>query len=654
MPLRIKYALFYDFHTSTIIPDVGRRFDVEAFTDQLVACGVDFLTWHARCNQGNAYYDTAIGKRHPSLDFDLFGQLVASCHRKGIKISAYFNGGLTDQELLEHREWMRIAPDGRTLAAPEHHPTPAVRAVCYNSPFRDHLKAMAREVAVKYAVDGFFFDCMMDSLTCVCPTCVTLMTERGVNFRDPAQLTQFTRASLLQLARELFAEVRAINPEALFFLNGCLVEDMIGYNTQLECECLPTAAALGYDYLPVHAHYLRTVAQGNPVLNMTGRFYEWGDFGGLRKPESLEYDLFYGLAHGMRPELSDHFHPRGDFSQPVFDLIRPLYNDLQQYDEWCDDAVNCTEVAIVFPKPGAPLRFDKPLRAAVRMLSELKVQFDVVTHAAPWDKYQVLIFPDHINFNEETTERVRQCLRRGAAVIATGDSGLNEDGSAFALQEWPVEYMSPSPHNPVYFQPEGELAAGLPELPMSFYADAALVRPAPGADVAMRIVRPYHNREWDGLHANYYTPPDDVTAEPFLAIKGKIAYLAGKIFLGYYRRSPYQLRLLLGNLLRRFLPRPLLQAPTLPSFARAAVQKTPSGSLLVHLLAYAPELRGESVALEDRVTLADTEILLRLDGRRLTRVYLAPERTPLPFTVADDVARVVLPVCNGHAIIVFE
>ncbi|MDD4098202.1 MAG: hypothetical protein PHC30_05490, partial [Lentisphaeria bacterium] len=182
----------------------------------------------------------------------------------------------------------------------------------------------------------------------------------------------------------------------------------------------------------------------------------------------------------------------------------------------------------------------------------------------------------------------------------------------------------------------------------------ALVRPGAGADVAMRIVRPYHNREWDGLHANFYTPPDAVTNEPFLAIKGRIAYLAGKLFLGYYRRSPYQLRLLLGNLLRRFLPRPLLQAPTLPSFARAAVQKTSTGSFLVHLLAYAPELRGEAVALEDRVTLTDTELLLRLDGRQLSRVYVAPDRTPLPFTVADDVARVVLPLFHGHAIVVFD
>ena len=58
---KFKYGLFYDFHTPTTIPDVGAKFDVEAFTDQVKSCGVDFLTWHARCNQGNAYYNTKLG-----------------------------------------------------------------------------------------------------------------------------------------------------------------------------------------------------------------------------------------------------------------------------------------------------------------------------------------------------------------------------------------------------------------------------------------------------------------------------------------------------------------------------------------------------------------------------------------------------------------
>ena len=55
---KFNYGLFYDFHTSTEIPDVGADFDVEAFTDQVKSCGVDFITCHARCNQGNAYYNT--------------------------------------------------------------------------------------------------------------------------------------------------------------------------------------------------------------------------------------------------------------------------------------------------------------------------------------------------------------------------------------------------------------------------------------------------------------------------------------------------------------------------------------------------------------------------------------------------------------------
>ncbi|MBO4303149.1 MAG: hypothetical protein J6A21_01045 [Lentisphaeria bacterium] len=101
---KFKYALFFDFHTSTEIPDVGKTFDAEAFTDQVKSCGVDFITWHARCNQGNAYYDTRCGKRHPSLKFDMIRSIGEACRRKGIKFSVYFNGYFSDEELLQHRD----------------------------------------------------------------------------------------------------------------------------------------------------------------------------------------------------------------------------------------------------------------------------------------------------------------------------------------------------------------------------------------------------------------------------------------------------------------------------------------------------------------------------------------------------------------------
>ena len=53
---RIKYCLFYDNHTMQACPDVGETFNAEAFTDRIKNCGVDYLIFHARCNQGMAYY----------------------------------------------------------------------------------------------------------------------------------------------------------------------------------------------------------------------------------------------------------------------------------------------------------------------------------------------------------------------------------------------------------------------------------------------------------------------------------------------------------------------------------------------------------------------------------------------------------------------
>lgn len=644
---KFKYTLFFDFHTSTILSDVGENFDVERFTDDMADAGVDYLTWHARCNQGNAYYDTEIGCKHPALKRDLFGEIVKSCHRKGIRVSAYFNGGLSDAELLQHRDWMRISPDGMTMSRPN--ATPEMRATCYNSPFRDHLKQMVLEVAEKYPeVDGFFFDCMSSRYACVCPNCMREMIEKGIDWTDRKAVVKFTEMSAIRLANELYETVKSVRPDGLFFLNGELTEPMIGKNTQFECECLPPCRWLGYDYLPVHAHYLRTIAGDNSVLCMTGRFYDWGDFGGLRREESVEYDLLYGMANGMRPEIADHYHPRGDHYREVFDMIKKIYKNLQQYDPWVLDAVNKPNVAVVRQQ------YDDCLKSVTRMLTEMKLQFNIVSEAAAWDDYDLLIFAENIVFNEEVTRRVNAHLAKGGKIIATGFSGLNEAQTAFAIPGWPAVYHGRTPHDPVYYQPEGDLADGLPAFPLSFYASAADIQLSEGATAEMFMVKPYHNRASDGLHSNFYCPPQEKTQEPFLVGNAQILYCAGELCRGYFERAAHQNRLLLENMIRRFLPAPKFKSSTLPSYARAFVQYRKDQELL-HVMCYMPELRGVSVALEERGTLVDSELSLRVDpGVTFKKVYLAPSGEELPFTVRDGYCTVNLPLLKGYALLVFE
>ncbi|MBR2427590.1 MAG: beta-galactosidase trimerization domain-containing protein [Lentisphaeria bacterium] len=658
---KFKYALFYDFHTMATIPDVGKNFDAEKFTDEVKALGVDFLTWHARCNQGNAYYNTKFGYRHASLEFDMIRALGDCCRKKDITFSVYMNGSMSDEEMFRHREWMRIAPHGQTYQdyegggnPEESYTTPALRMSCYNSPFRDHIMNMTRELAEEYPVDGFFFDCL-GVFPCICPHCVAEMKEKGINFRDEKELTGFARMSVHRFACDLNKTIREIKPDALLFFNGRPFEEVVHMESHLECECLPTAA-WGYECLPMCAHYMRTVAGPDKcVLNMTGRFNDWGDFGGLRTVEGLKYDLLYGAANGMRPDIGGHHHPRGDYEGPVFDRIREVYGFLQQYDEWVLDAVNKPEVALVYNRNGNYYPRSQSATAAVRMLTELKVQFDLITEFLPsWDRYKLLIFPDDVVFTPEMTKRVEQHLKNGGKVLATSRSGLNEAGTAFAVKDWPVSYVENLDYKPLFWQPAGEYAKGIADMPLNIYAGGTKVKAVPGADVQMYCVKPYFNYGWDGLRSNYYIPPDTVTEHPFWVRKENVIYIAGEIFAGYGKRAPQQHRQLLGMAINALLERPKFKSATLPSYSRVFVQEKDNMEL-VHLLAYCPDARIQAMALEEGITIMDTELALRIDsGKQISKVYLAPDRKELPFVMEDGYCKITLPRFDGYALLVFE
>ena len=158
-----KYAMFFDMHTLQTCPDVGGNFDAALFAAKLKETGVDLTGFHAKCNQGFCYYDTKIGNRHPAMEAgrDIFGEVVSECAKQGIKVSAYFNCGLSNEDAVLHPEWSRMGLAGNILH-PEAYDlgwiSPYIRTMCPNSPWRDHLMSMIREVRDRYDVAGFLFD----------------------------------------------------------------------------------------------------------------------------------------------------------------------------------------------------------------------------------------------------------------------------------------------------------------------------------------------------------------------------------------------------------------------------------------------------------------------------------------------------------------
>jgi hypothetical protein len=537
------------------------------------------------------------------------------------------------------------------------------RQMCYNTGYADHVIGMIREVVEWYGVDGLFLDCFHTE-PCIGIECMEKMRAEGVDWGDPEQLNDFNYRKMLSMAQRITDTVREIDAELLLYYNGLDYGAQAEYGTYLELECLPQGS-WGYETLPMVARYMRTL--GKPVLNMTGRFQKsWGDFGGLRTVPSVEYDCIRGIANCVPPNTGDHFHPRGDLNRAVMALDVAVYAGLQPLQPWIEGAEPVVEIANVmkcdYPgywwrggdRPEIKAKAGQALKSATRALCELKMQFDNVTLASQWTKYDVLILPDEIEIDGQLAERLRAHLARGGAILSTGWSGLDADRTGFVLDAWGIDYRGEDSYDPAYVRFAPTFAQGMPDMPVTLYERGTAVVARPGTEVLATIVAPYYNDEWDGRHGYRYTPPDEDTGQPAVTLNGRVAHVSHPIFRTYATSGSLPMRQIVSNLLDTLLPQPLIRAPDAPSYSRITVTSQP-GRRMVYVLSYLPESRGDGVnMIEEPIELHDVSVSLRLDGRVPKEAYLAPSREKLDLAIEGNYATVTIPRVPGWAVAVFE
>ena len=652
--IKPQYVLFFDNHTMQACHNVGHQFDADIFARQMKDAGAELVGFHAKCNQGFCYYDTKIGIRHPSLKpgHDYFGDLVSACVKQGIKVTAYLNCGLSNEDGVAHPEWCQLGKDGNFF-----HPeilgtmiTPYARIMCINSPYRDYILSLIREVKEKYPVSGFLLD-SFNAFPCYCRHCIEGMKKIGMDPENDQDAAAFARFSAQSLAADISKIVEPRKNDLLLYFLGLSPRDNLKYGSYLECECLPTYPSWGYDALPIQARYLRTVVKDEPVFNMTGRFYAWGDFGSLRTDAAVEYDLFYGLANGLRPNIGDHIHPSGIYYVGIQNRVKKIYDTLKQYDPWYQDAVNPVDLAVYIPDPYGSFS----IKSAVRMFCELKMQFDCIDAEADWSKYKVIVLPDEILMTHKLQQKVGDYLQSGGKILATGESGLDPRKTEFCFEkEWGVRFKKDKTFRPAYFTMTGDWQNVIPALPLAVNSDCIETEVLPGTTVAGKIVAPYYDQKWDGVYSYFYTPPEKVTTLPFVTFTDQVAYCSGKLFDGYNTAASVELRNICKAMIDYLLADPLLEVESgFPSFARAIVSEQPCRRM-VHLLNYLPEKRGEMLIVEDAFEICNIKLKLRLDGKQVKRVCMAPAEEEIPFTQEGDHVFFTVPQICGYGLAVVE
>jgi hypothetical protein len=674
-PLRYR-QIHLDFHTSEHIPGIGADFDPDTFVSTLKASHVDSITIFAKCHHGWSYYPTKVGKPHPQLARpDLLGDMVRALSAADIECPIYISVQWDELTAREHPEWRAVSATNRY-----HHDipgdpsagknlSPAWHTICLNhAGYRKYVLDQAREVASNYETQGIFFDIILTP-DCVCAACVDHMLKNGLDPENPADRLKNDEAVNEQFRQEVSTALFEEFPGLRIFYNCGHIHKQgpqrFKTYTHLELESLPTGG-WGYDHFPSSARYAATL--GFDFVAHTGKFHtSWGEFGGFKHPDALEYECAQMVALGSKCLIGDQLHPRGAINPDTYASVAPAYSRIAALEPYLEGAEQVSEVAILAAEHFNPVgsRNNASDDGAAQMLLELHVPFDVLDRYADFGRYRVLILPDEITLDGATVEKLKAFVAAGGKIISSWHGALDEAGN-FALDFGVERGKEPVAFKPAYVRASRELDASMTETPFVMYETAETIT-ARGARVLGELYPSYFNRSYRHWSSHQQTP-DDPTAAPLGAAVTEhngLAYVAFPVFRLYRAMGQPLYKYIVRGLLDRLLPDRAVRTD-LPSAGRVSLTRQPALKRhVLHLLYGAPQIRGKDVRgddgssrvmemIEDIPALGPVSVRLRLP-RAPEQVRDALTGETIPWSVgADGSIEARIPGFRIHTALVLE
>jgi hypothetical protein len=646
-----------DFHTSPLIPDVGTAFHPDEFADTLKKAHVNSINMFAKCHWGMSYYPTKVGVMHPSLHFDLLGEMIDACHKRDIHAIIYLCG-MWDMRVANLQPGFRVLDEKGEC--PRGGPFKADWIdLCLNTPYTDYLVAQTAELAKNYDAEGFWLDLVdYPQDGCCCPYCMRERENLGLDSSLVEVRQQHTVTVMLRTMERLTETVRRYRPNALIFYNGKVRVGMrkdVMYETHIEIESLPGGGNWGYSHFSVMSRYVRNLRAD--YVGMTGRFHRsWGGFGTVRNQAALDYECFRVLAQAGKCSIGDQMHPRGKLCAAVYDVIGRSYESVEEKEPWCRAARAVAEIGYVSTSHVTYANsVTNPDLGLTNMLSQLHHQFDALDWDSDFTPYKVLILPDQHRLSADHLAKVQSYLSGGGHLILSHESGMDPDGHDFVLEQVGVRFVRRSPYpgdQGDYMESLGTFAEGQPAMPNFTFGSGIWVEPLTGTKVLARFWKPYFDRTYEHWCSHAQNPEDTATEYPAVTECGNVIYLAFPVFTAYALNSYAPQKWAVANCISRFLPNPLVRVEA-PSTAEVTVTEQP-GRRIVHILYYSPERRTPDLDIvEDVVPLHNVKLGLRANSRP-SSVYLAPQETNLNVDYVHGYAEITIPAVNGHQMVVFE
>lgn len=661
-----------DFHTSGLIDEVAAQFDSQVFIDTLKKAHVGGICLFARCHHGYCYYPTQTGTVHPHLkEPRLLEKQLEAVRAADMQVGIYTTICWDELSADRHPEWLCLTADNEVMKM-----DPLTgelrgrfeagwRFLCWNSPYRQWFKTHLEELLGLYRADYLFLDILFTPTPCVCGHCVARMRCCGLDPEIEADRERNSIDSAREFMDEVSTLIRRRDPEIGIFYNsrlritgetdkGSIPE--LKYQNGIIIESLPSGP-WGYDHFPIMARYLQNFDQS--FLGDTGKFQKmWGDFGGLKNPAALDYEVMRMLSLGVAACVGDQMHPRGILDPATYELIGSTFEKVKPLESVLLPSRPVDEIAVMLTnRPRTAKNFGAhldPETGAMKLLTQLQYQFSFVDPDSDLSGFKLLILPDEVILTAELRKKIEAYLAAGGRVLASYNS-IFDDSGAVALGRSAILRAEELEYVPHYFHPSTpEMQNAIADTDHVFYLRAKRITPTENTTAFCRITLPYFNRRWDHFCSHLQTPPDRRTDIPEVLSAGdRLIYIAGEIFTCYHRYSPRVLKQVVDFSLRRLLEERLIESD-LPSTAEVTLRRNGADQYVLTILSYIPQRRSENLDIvEEPVPLFNKRVSV-LCEQEYKKVYDHVAEKPVTARRAGRRLELELPVINGFTVLTLE
>jgi hypothetical protein len=436
------------------------KYDPDRITDELVATGADIIVVYAANQFSIAYYPSKIWPQHPNLrGRDYVGDLVSRLRARGKKVVLYINW-------LEsrHPEWNTI-PLG-TDGDPHHKEMPLAswadpanperrvqrvpggrwRYPCINSPRREQVLAVAREIVERYKPDGFHLDMFhANGALCVCKYCRPEL-ERICGTKDithqavAAHWREFIDWKCRR-SSSLIAELTA-----MLHQHGVIACHNAG--TPLH---VPAIYGVGEDWMPHIDVYVSEIFSNLYMPSTTVRLQRalglpsWElltsappHFAHLSVPAAWwRMSAATCKANGgeVLGPCGVGAYPDTTSSKRLLETVKGGFDFFMQDADLADGAVSAAKIGMVFSwatqkyfRNGA-MNWSEEIGGWSRLLMEEHLPFDFVVaekvaSAADLARYDLIILPNTANVSDAFCTAITEYVRNGGRILAVAETSL--------------------------------------------------------------------------------------------------------------------------------------------------------------------------------------------------------------------------------------